>query len=72
MCGDAVAAFGYVTNWYLVFGQESYFETVGRPPLLQHLWSLVIEEQFSSISSSLGKLYPYCHREAFSCRVQLD
>jgi peptidoglycan/LPS O-acetylase OafA/YrhL len=44
--GDAIAAFGYVTNWYLVLGQESYFETVGRPSLLQHLWSLAIEEQF--------------------------
>ncbi len=44
--GDAIAAFGYVTNWYLVFGQESYFETVGRPSLLQHLWSLAVEEQF--------------------------
>ncbi len=32
--GDALAAFGYVTNWYLVFGQESYFEAVGRPSLL--------------------------------------
>jgi hypothetical protein len=29
-----------------VLGQESYFETVGRPSLLQHLWSLAIEEQF--------------------------
>ena len=44
--GDAIAALGYVTNWYLVFGQESYFESVGRPSLLQHLWSLAIEEQF--------------------------
>jgi peptidoglycan/LPS O-acetylase OafA/YrhL len=44
--GDALAAVGYVTNWYLVLGQESYFETVGRPSLLQHLWSLAIEEQF--------------------------
>jgi peptidoglycan/LPS O-acetylase OafA/YrhL len=44
--GDVLAAFGYVTNWYLIFGQESYFETVGRPSLLQHLWSLAVEEQF--------------------------
>jgi peptidoglycan/LPS O-acetylase OafA/YrhL len=44
--GDAVAAFGYVTNWYLVFGQESYFEAIGRPSLLKHLWSLAVEEQF--------------------------
>jgi peptidoglycan/LPS O-acetylase OafA/YrhL len=41
-----LAAFGYVTNWYLIFGQESYFEAVGRPSLLQHLWSLAVEEQF--------------------------
>ena len=44
--GDVLAAFGYVTNWYLIFGQESYFEAVGRPSLLQHLWSLAVEEQF--------------------------
>ena len=43
---DAIAAFGYVTNWYLAFGHQSYFETVGRPSLLQHLWSLAVEEQF--------------------------
>ncbi len=44
--GDVLAAFGYVTNWFLIFGQESYFEAVGRPSLLQHLWSLAVEEQF--------------------------
>ncbi|MBA2713974.1 MAG: acyltransferase, partial [Rubrobacteraceae bacterium] len=44
--GDVLAAFGYVTNWFLIFGQESYFESVGRPSVLQHLWSLAVEEQF--------------------------
>ncbi|HLL97734.1 MAG TPA: acyltransferase family protein [Rubrobacteraceae bacterium] len=44
--GDVLAALGYVTNWYLVLGQESYFEAVGRPSLLKHLWSLAVEEQF--------------------------
>lgn len=44
--GDAAASLGYITNWYLIFGDQSYFETVGRPSLLQHLWSLAIEEQF--------------------------
>jgi peptidoglycan/LPS O-acetylase OafA/YrhL len=44
--GDAVAALGYVTNWYLVLGHESYFEAIGRPSLLKHLWSLAVEEQF--------------------------
>ena len=44
--GDALAAFAYVTNWYLIFAQRSYFEVSGRPSLLQHLWSLAVEEQF--------------------------
>ncbi len=44
--GDIPAALGYVTNWYLILGHTPYFEAVGRPPLLQHLWSLAIEEQF--------------------------
>jgi peptidoglycan/LPS O-acetylase OafA/YrhL len=44
--GDALAAFGYVTNWYLALRQQSYFEAVGRPSPLLHLWSLAIEEQF--------------------------
>jgi peptidoglycan/LPS O-acetylase OafA/YrhL len=43
---DALAALGYVTNWYSIFADTSYFEGVGRPPLLQHLWSLAVEEQF--------------------------
>jgi len=44
--GDVLAALGYVTNWYLVLGHESYFEAIGRPSLLKHLWSLAVEEQF--------------------------
>jgi len=44
--GDVFAALGYVTNWYLIFGHESYFEAIGRPSLLKHLWSLAVEEQF--------------------------
>jgi peptidoglycan/LPS O-acetylase OafA/YrhL len=44
--GDALAALGYVTNWQLVFGDQSYFAAVGRPSMVQHLWSLAVEEQF--------------------------
>jgi peptidoglycan/LPS O-acetylase OafA/YrhL len=40
------AAVGYVTNWYLIASRQSYFDAVERPALLQHLWSLAIEEQF--------------------------
>jgi len=43
---DAVAAFFYVTNWWYIFRGTSYFDETGRPPLLQHLWSLAVEEQF--------------------------
>ena len=43
---DALAATGYVTNWYLIAAEQPYFETVGRPSALLHLWSLAIEEQF--------------------------
>ncbi|MBK9179377.1 MAG: acyltransferase [Acidimicrobiales bacterium] len=44
--GDVLAALTYSTNWYLSFSGQSYFEAFGRPPLLQHLWSLAVEEQF--------------------------
>lgn len=44
--GDIAAAAGYVSNWWQVLADRSYFEMVSRPPLLQHLWSLAIEEQF--------------------------
>ena len=41
-----LAALGYVSNWRLIFEHQSYFQSLGRPPLLQHLWSLAVEEQF--------------------------
>jgi peptidoglycan/LPS O-acetylase OafA/YrhL len=44
--GDALASLVYVTNWEMIAQSTSYFEAIGRPPLLQHLWSLAIEEQF--------------------------
>ena len=33
-------------NWWLVARQQDYFEAIGRPPLLQHTWSLAVEAQF--------------------------
>ena len=44
--GDIPAALFYVSNWWQIHAEQSYFETFGRPPLLQHFWSLAIEEQF--------------------------
>ena len=43
---DVVAALLYVTNWWYIVDGQSYFEALGRPPLLQHLWSLAVEEQW--------------------------
>jgi peptidoglycan/LPS O-acetylase OafA/YrhL len=33
-------------NWALVAREQDYFSTIGRPPLLQHTWSLAVEIQF--------------------------
>lgn len=44
--GDVLAAFTYITNWYLIAAEKSYFEVAGRPSMLRHLWSLAVEEQF--------------------------
>jgi peptidoglycan/LPS O-acetylase OafA/YrhL len=44
--GDIVSALAYVMNWHLIFQGQSYFESFGRAPFFQHLWSLSVEEQF--------------------------
>jgi peptidoglycan/LPS O-acetylase OafA/YrhL len=36
-------------NWHLVALHQDYFATSGRPPLLQHTWSLAVEAQFYAI-----------------------
>ena len=43
---DLLPALTYVSNWWSVGQHQSYFEQTGRPPLLLHLWSLAVEEQF--------------------------
>jgi peptidoglycan/LPS O-acetylase OafA/YrhL len=44
--GQVLASLAGVTNWYLIVTEGSYFEQLGRPPMLRHLWSLAIELQF--------------------------
>ena len=44
--GAVLASLGYVANWYFAFADVPYFEQFGRPSVLQHLWSLAVEEQF--------------------------
>ena len=43
---DALSALVYLTNWHEIIASHSYFNQFGRPSLLQHLWSLAVEEQF--------------------------
>jgi peptidoglycan/LPS O-acetylase OafA/YrhL len=43
---DIFSALAYVMNWHLIFQGQSYFESFGRAPFFQHLWSLSVEEQF--------------------------
>ena len=43
---DLPWAMTFVLNWSYLFFEQSYFVNISRPPLLQHLWSLSVEEQF--------------------------
>ncbi len=43
---DAIASAVFMTNWQEIISSHSYFNAFGRPSLLQHLWSLAVEEQF--------------------------
>jgi peptidoglycan/LPS O-acetylase OafA/YrhL len=44
--GDALAALGYVANWRMIYRGAGYFTQTAAPSVLQHTWSLGIEEQF--------------------------
>jgi len=43
---DVVASLFYFQNWHLIVANHSYFNLMGNPSLLNHLWSLAVEEQF--------------------------
>jgi peptidoglycan/LPS O-acetylase OafA/YrhL len=43
---DLPAAFFYLSNWWQIVAKQSYFEAIENPRLLQHLWSLAVEEQY--------------------------
>ncbi len=43
---DLPGALLYYSNWLSILTETSYFEFIGRPPMLKHLWSLAVEEQF--------------------------
>jgi peptidoglycan/LPS O-acetylase OafA/YrhL len=43
---DSLAAVLYVSNWWYIFHDVSYFESFGPSSPFEHLWSLAVEEQF--------------------------
>lgn len=44
--GDGLAALFYVSNWRFVYLGSDYADMFASPSLVQHFWSLSIEEQF--------------------------
>lgn len=46
LTAEAFAAVGYIGNWFFLFGDHSYFETITSPSPFLHFWSLAVEAQF--------------------------
>lgn len=44
--GDTLASLFFVQNWRLVARGDAYFDMLGDPSPLRHLWTLGVEEQF--------------------------
>ena len=43
---DVLSSLLYYMNWHLIAANHSYFNVMGNPSLLGHVWSLAVEEQF--------------------------
>ncbi|WP_147532948.1 acyltransferase family protein [Bacillus marasmi] len=43
---DSLASVLYVSNWWYIFHEVSYFQSFSQPSPFEHLWSLAVEEQF--------------------------
>jgi peptidoglycan/LPS O-acetylase OafA/YrhL len=55
--GDALASVFYFNNWHQILADRSYFEHFARPSLLQHFWSLSMEEQFYLVWPAVEKFF---------------
>ncbi|CAI6028139.1 O-acetyltransferase OatA [Paenibacillus sp. JJ-100] len=44
--GDIVSGITYISNWWYIYHNVSYFESFGPPSPFGHFWSLAVEEQF--------------------------
>lgn len=43
---DVIAGVAYVSNWWQIFGVDTPYFGTGSLPVLRHLWSLAVEEQW--------------------------
>lgn len=71
--GDAISSLLYVSNWWFIFHDLSYFDSFGSPSPLKNLWSLAIEEQFYFIWPIILLLgiYIFKKRERLAAAVVL-
>ncbi len=46
LTGDGLAALFYVSNWWLIETGADYDSLMGSPSVIQHFWSLSVEEQY--------------------------
>ena len=44
--GDALATLAYVSNWWFMVSDQSYFAQFIEPSPLRHTWSLALAQQF--------------------------
>ncbi len=61
---DLPAALAYYLNWHYIWRHIPYFERYLHPPLIQHLWSLAVEEQFYLLWPLFLTLLLYPRRRA--------
>ncbi|MBB2891361.1 acyltransferase family protein [Flexivirga oryzae] len=50
---DVLATMGYFMNWRLIAQSNQYFVQFSEPSVLQHAWSLSVEEQFYLVIPAL-------------------